>query len=123
MTHTNRARIRVDISGDWQAYTPTIPDGATVMGTVTVGHGITGALIRWEKDGTYSQVIEGSVRRLDGRKIAAAMGTSGRPTSVPDGRRVNIFLDPDSIATAKVIGDGKIGEGIRRALAKAKGDT
>jgi hypothetical protein len=43
----------------------------------------------------------------------------GRP-SVIKGRRVNTYLDEASLNTARALGNGKISEGIRKALKLAK---
>ena len=40
----------------------------------------------------------------------------GRPQEITDAKRVNIYLDPDSIARAKELGKGNISDGIRIAL-------
>lgn len=44
----------------------------------------------------------------------------GRPQVMDRGHRVNVYLDADSVARAKKIGDGNISEGIRRALSDLK---
>lgn len=42
----------------------------------------------------------------------------GRPEEMAGGRRVQVYLDDDSIAKAEKIGDGNVSAGIRAALAK-----
>lgn len=121
MTHDHRGRLTVDPDGDWRLYTNTLPPGCTPLGTVTRGGGDTGALVRVDRTGLYVQVNAGVVRNLDGRKVAAALGTSGRPTALPGGKRVNVYLDADSLARAAELGGGNVSAGIRIALAlKAK---
>jgi len=44
----------------------------------------------------------------------------GRPVVIRDGRQVAIFLDPESLETARALGDGNVSAGIRRALALAR---
>ncbi len=41
----------------------------------------------------------------------------GRPSELTDGKRVNVYLDPASLAAAAKIGNGNVSEGIRVALA------
>lgn len=117
MTHSNRGRLTVDANGNWRIYTNTLPENATPVGTVSRGDGDTGALVRIESTGAYVQVNAGAVRSLDGRKVAAALGTSGRPTEMTGGKRRNVYLDDTSAAIAERIGNGNISEGIRIALA------
>ena len=40
----------------------------------------------------------------------------GRPPTVRSGRRVNVFLDERTIERARLLGEGSISAGIRRAL-------
>lgn len=73
MTHSNRGRLAVDVSGKWRLYTNPLPAGATPIGTVTRSGYDTGALVRIEATGLYVQVNAGVVRMLDQRKVKAAM--------------------------------------------------
>ena len=116
MTHDNRGRITVDPAGNWRLYINALPAGAVPLCTVTRDGTDTGALVRYVATGLYAQVNAGAVRSLDGRKVAAALGTTGRPAEIEDGRRVSVYLDPKSIAAAEVLGEGSISAGIRRAL-------
>lgn len=116
MSHDNRGRLTVDPNGKWRLFTATIPDGADVLGTVTHPDGETGALVRFAKTGRYGSVIAGAVRSVDGRKVAAALGTHGRPPEMVEGRRLNVYLDAQSLDTAARLGDGNVSEGIRIAL-------
>jgi hypothetical protein len=75
MTHTNRGRIAVEIGDKWRLYTNTIPAGAEVIGTVSRdGLADIGALVRFS-NGNFAQINDGSARRLDKRKVAAALET------------------------------------------------
>ena len=67
----------------------------------------------------YVQVNASVIRSLDGRKIAAALGTAGRPSEMSGGKKVNTYLDAESIAIATRIGNGNVSEGIRKALKQA----
>jgi hypothetical protein len=117
MTHANRGRLAVDTNGNWRLYTNTIPAGSTPLGTVTRDGTDTGALVRIEATGVYVQVNAGSIRcRLDGRKVAAALGKAGRPPEMSGGKKVNTYLDAESIAIATRLGNGNVSAGIRKAL-------
>ena len=120
MTHTNRGRLAVDTNGNWRLYTNTIPANSTPLGTVTRDEFDTGALVRIEATGVYVQVNAGAVRSLDGRKVAAALGTAGRPAEMTGGKKVNTYLDAESIAIAMRLGNGNVSEGIRKALKQAE---
>jgi hypothetical protein len=119
MTHTNRGRLTVDIDGKWRLYTNTIPGGSEALGTVTQGEGDTGALVKLQS-GLYAQVNAGAIRNLDGRKVAAALGTAGRPAEMDSGKRRNPYLSDADWDLAKRIGEGNASEGIRKALAAAQ---
>ena len=118
--HPNRGRLTVDPNGDWRLHAKILPPGATAHGTITRDDGTTGALIRTAV-GLYAQLNGAVLRSLDGRSVAAAMGHAGRPSSVTEGRRVNAYLDPDSIEVAGRLGNGNTSEGIRIALKIAAG--
>ena len=45
---------------------------------------------------------------------------AGRPAELLGSRRVNIYLDAESVQTAQLIGQGNVSEGVRLALKKAK---
>lgn len=116
MPHENRGRITVDQGGNWRHHAVTLPKGATPLGTVTREAGDTGALVRFDATGSYAQVNANAIRNIDGRKVAAALGTTGRPAEMAGGKKVNTYLDAESVATASRLGDGNVSEGIRRAL-------
>ena len=77
-----------------------------------------GALVKLSS-GNYVQVNAGVLRNLDGRKVAAALGTAGRPSEMSGGKKVNTYLDAESIAIATRLGNGNVSEGIRKALKQA----
>ena len=119
MTHTNRGRLTVDTNGNWRLYTNTLPTNSTPLGTVTRDEFDTGALVRIDSTGLYVQVNAGAMRSLDGRRVAAALGTAGRPSEMSGGKRVNTYLDAESIAIATRLGNGNVSDGIRKALKHA----
>lgn len=43
----------------------------------------------------------------------------GRPNEMTGGKRVNVYLDDESLAIAAELGDGNVSEGIRKALQQA----
>lgn len=112
--------LTVDPGGNWRLYTSTLPADSDPIGTVTRDGYDTGALVRIAKTGKYVQVNAGAIRSLDGRTIASLLGLFGRPPKIADGRRVQVYLDPDSLDTAARIGDGSMSAGIRRALSAVK---
>ena len=57
-----------------------------------------------------------SVRRI---YVVDQVGHVGRPAELENGKRVNVYLDADSLSIAAEIGDGNVSEGIRRALKAA----
>lgn len=73
----NRARLHVDLLGNWRLYAgPGWPVwGWQMIGTVERGEGDVGALA-CSPAGAYCQVNAGSVRSLDQRKIVAALADS-----------------------------------------------
>ena len=119
MTHNNRGRLTVNTDGNWRLYTNILPANSTPLGTVTREESDTGALVRIEATGLYVQVNASVMRSLDGRKVAAAIGTSGRPSEMSGGKKVNTYLDAESIAIATSLGNGNVSEGIRKALKQA----
>lgn len=116
MTHDNRGRLTVNTDGNWRLYTNTLPVNSTPLGTVTRDEYDTGALVRIEATGSYVQVNASVIRSLDGRKVAAALGTAGRPSEMSGGKKVNTYLDAESVAIATRLGNGNVSEGIRKAL-------
>lgn len=118
MNHSNRGRVTVDVNGNWRLYTNTIPSDAKAIGTITQGEGDTGALVKLPS-GLYVQINAGTMRNLDGRKVAAALGTAGRPSEMAGGKKVNTYLDVESVAIATKLGNGNVSEGIRKALKHA----
>lgn len=119
MTHENRGRLTVNTDGNWRIYTNTLPANSTPLGTVTRDESDTGALVRIETTGAYVQVNASVMRSLDGRKVAAALGTAGRPSEMSGGKKVNTYLDAESVAIATRLGNGNVSEGIRKALKQA----
>jgi hypothetical protein len=120
--HLNRGRIVVDTNGNWRLYTNSIPAGCTVLGTVTQDGVETGALVRTEA-GIYAMLNARVYRSLEQRKVAAALGIEqtpvGRPAEMQGGKKVNTYLDAESIAIATRLGNGNVSEGIRKALKQA----
>ena len=119
MNHDNRGRLTVNADGNWRFYTNTLPMNSTLIGTVTRDGFDTGALVRINATGAYVQVNASVIRSLDGRKVSAALGTAGRPAVMSGGKKVNTYLDAESIEIATRLGNGNVSEGIRKALKKA----
>lgn len=49
-------------------------------------------------------------------EISWPSGQAGRPSEMDGGKRVQVYLDVESIAIATRIGNGNVSEGIRKAL-------
>lgn len=47
-------------------------------------------------------------------------GQVGRPSEMEGGKRVNVYLDADSLEAASKLGNGNISDGIRKALKQAE---
>ena len=88
IAYTNRGRLAVEVGGKWRLYTNTIPEGAEAIGVVSRDElGGIGALVKLSS-GNYVQINAGVLRNLDGREVAAALGTAGRPSEMSDGKAV-----------------------------------
>lgn len=116
MSHENRSRTTVELG----AVNPLYPDprlgGWEYAGIVSAGAD-KGPLIRNTHTGIYAMSIGGAIRSLDQRKIRAALDPAAK--KLDGGKRVNVYLDDASAATAATLGDGNVSEGIRLALALA----
>lgn len=118
MTHDNRARVHIEQPGKPKLYNPVDLKGFETLGVVTQGD-FTGALVRNINTGIYCMANAGVLRSLDQRRIKAALGISnnaGAPTKLDGGKRVNVYLDAETLAEAERIGNGNVSEGIRIAL-------
>jgi len=127
MSNFKRSRIHVDTKGKWKLYAPVLPESAEPLGTVIVGGetdengntcgGEAGALIKFTNTGLYAMANGHIIKNLDGRKVAAALGTGiGRRKTLDGGKRVYVYLDEKAVSKAKDIGNGNISAGIRTAL-------
>ena len=130
MTHNNRGRLTVNLSGKWRLYTNTIPANSRALGTITRDIGDTGALVLIEPTGIYVQINAGVVRALPQTKVAAVLGEvrtgqggpgRGQGVKAADGaqgvKRRNISIDDASVDVLRQFGDGDLSLGIRRAAA------
>lgn len=91
--------MKINENGNWRLYTNTIPAGSDALGTVTRDEIDTGALVRIKATGAYVQVNAGVIRSLDGRKVAAVLGLTGRPPIPPEDRksaRIELRVHPDT---------------------------
>ena len=109
----------IDLTGAWERYAGNLPAGAVALGTVTRDETDTGALVKLAT-GLYAQCNAGCLRSLGGRTVTALLGAAGRPAEMLDGRRINVYLDSESIEAAKRIGNGNISAGIRAAIRKGE---
>lgn len=74
----------------------------------------------------YCALVDGGLERVDGRWVALAKGTLGRPKNVHIGlkapRSSGVVLDERCRAIAERLGDGVVSAGVRRALLMADGE-
>lgn len=54
--------------------------------------------------------------RIEQLPIYFDAGRAGRPAELEGGKRVNVYLDAESLSIADEIGDGNVSNGIRKAL-------
>lgn len=123
MASKNRGAVTVESGADWREYwgaSGPLPAGSIPLGTVLRGEDA-GVLLRMQT-GIYVLGIEGALKSLDQRKVAAALSDAprasrGRPAG--DGAtglvRKNVTLDDVTIARLREIGGGDLSLGIRRA--------
>lgn len=52
--------------------------------------------------------------------MIAPKNKGGRPAYLKKGKRVNVYLDEESIAKAKKLGKGNLSEGVRKAIKESK---
>lgn len=116
MSSDNRARIDVIQPGAPRLYQNADLPGWEVVGEVHRGSE-RGALVRRRNTGEYSMARAGALSSLDQRKVKAALGIHpGRPNEMEGGGRRNVYLDAESMETARRAGNGNISEGVRVAL-------
>ena len=128
MTHNNRGRLTVDLSGKWRLYSPVIPAHSRAIGTITRDGYDTGALVLIEAAGLYVQANAGVIRSLPQSKVLAALADvrtgqggpgRGQGLKAADGatalKRVNITIDAECDAIAHRAGQDR-SLGIREAL-------
>lgn len=63
----------VDLNGPWKLYSPIVPAGFMVHGTITRQTGDTGALFQNGKTGVFVQANAGIFRALYGRDVMLAL--------------------------------------------------
>lgn len=67
----------------------------------------------------YQEVAEACQGRNRYTDPLAEKRAVGRPVSLDAGKRVNVYLDSDSLERAAKLGNGNVSEGIRIALQRA----
>jgi hypothetical protein len=72
-----RVDIAVDPAGAWRLYSPVIPEGMSVIGTVTRDGVETGALCRVRATGLYVMLNAGVIRSLPQRSVREALAEIG----------------------------------------------
>ena len=117
MSNTNnRSRVEVIEPGQPRLYQPHNLPGWEAIAEVRRGSE-RGALVRQRNTGEYSMARAGALSSLDQRKVKAALGIHpGRPSEMEQGGPRRVYLDAQSVETAKTAGGGNVSEGIRTAL-------
>lgn len=94
-------------------------DGQAMLAVLNKdGHPVAHHDFRLRPDGTphdKAKYWRGRIGEIDFVKEAKSVG---RPSEIVGGKRVNVYLDADSLARAGILGNGNVSEGIRIALAK-----
>jgi hypothetical protein len=62
------------------------------------------------------------LQNLNGRPVPSGR-KSGRPLEMSGGKKINLYLDLESLAIAGRLGDGNISDGVRKALQLVNGKT
>jgi hypothetical protein len=127
MTHKNRGRITFAPGDPWRAHwgVSPLPRGAVALGCVTVDRQ-PGALLRLA-NGSYAHGFCGNLTNVNDRKAEAAIaaapkrfggatvGGGRKSADRAGGRRRSVYIDDDTAAILKQLGDGELSLGIRRA--------
>lgn len=116
MSHENRNRVIVEAGAENPLYADPRLSGWEYAGLVSAGPD-KGPLLRNKHTGIYAMSIGGAMRSLDQRKVRAAIAPAAK--KLEGGKRVNVYLDDDSLDRAARLGKGNVSEGIRVALEQA----
>ena len=69
-----RQPFTIDLHGDWQRCTKTLPRQSSILGTVT-SEGVTGALARLHSTNSFIKIVDGHVSVLNSIKVQQALTT------------------------------------------------
>ncbi len=119
MAHENRGRLAVDPDGNWRLCTATCRKASKSLALSPTRMAKKARWCGFLRRGFTHRSSLGRHEASTAKKVRAALGIQGRPTLLEGGKRINVYLDAESLDTAQKIGGGNASEGIRIALARA----
>lgn len=114
-----KRKFTVDKNGAWEKFAINIPINSQAIGTVTWEDGASAALIRFNKTGGYAAIKEKNILPLSRIAVEKQFMPVGRPKYLNNGRKIQVYLDEESLTFATKLGMGNISAGVRAALKSA----
>ena len=96
-------------SDDLLTHIDAVPSGFVSMGTFIRSDNVHGAILKGSDGSLWFTTRQGSTR-IDGRNIK-------KSTKSSRGSAFTVYLNSDTVETARAIGDGNLSAGIRKAVA------
>lgn len=114
-----KRKFTVDKNGAWEKFAINLPINSQAIGTVTWEDGAPAALIRFNKTGGYAAIKEKNILPLSRIAVEKQFMPVGRPKYLNNGRKIQVYLDEESLTFATKLGMGNISAGVRAALKSA----
>lgn len=111
-----KRNFTIDKNGAWEKFTTELPRHSQAIGTVTWEDGASAALIRFNATGGYAAIKEKNILPLSRIAVEKQFMPVGRPKYLNNGRKIQVYLDEESLASATRIGGGNISAGVRAAI-------
>lgn len=118
-TADRKKNFTVDRNGDWGKFSIVLPLNSQAIGTVTWEDGASAALIRFNTTGGYAAIKEKNIFFLSRVAVEKQFMPVGRPKYLNNGRKIQVYLDEESLSFATKLGKGNISAGVRTALKSA----
>lgn len=118
-TADRKKNFTVDRNGDWGKFSIVLPLNSQAIGTVTWEDGASAALIRFNATGGYAAIKEKNIFFLSRSAVEKQFMPVGRPKYLNNGRKIQVYLDEESLSCATKLGKGNISAGVRTALKSA----
>ena len=115
-----KRKFTVDKNGAWEKFTTELPRYSQAIGTVTWEDGASAALIRFNATGGYAAIKEKNILPLSRIAVEKQFMPVGRPKYLNNGRKIQVYLDEESLLFATKLGSGNISAGVRAALKCAR---